>query len=281
MTGRAPMPLLIFGVAACTLAFATDQPLILAAVAAGAVALHFAARRRRRVYLVAGLIVGLGVMLLNPLVQANGELILFELPDIPIIDLQVTLEEVVAGAALGLRAFAVTVLLGALLAHIDPDRLLAAASRLMPHSALAASIAARMLPTLERDAVALSETARLRGVSLTAGRWSSRARTAGALATPLVGSALERSLDVAEAMAVRGYGAGPRTRMAEPPMSEAEWTVLALAVPLGALAALVIAGTVGSFAFYPTLDPVVTWQTATAAGVALGAMGAAALRLAR
>ena len=281
MTGRAPIPLLIFGGAACTLAFATDQPLILAAVAAGAVALHFAAQRRRRMYLVAGLIVGLGVMLLNPLVQANGDLILFELPDIPIIDLQVTLEEVVAGVALGLRAFAVTVLIGALLAHIDPDRLLAAASRLMPHSALAASIAARMLPTLERDAVALSETARLRGVSLGAGRWSTRARNAGALATPLVGSALERSLDVAEAMAVRGYGAGPRTRMAEPPMSGAEWTVLALAVPLGVLSALVIAGTVGAFAFYPTLDPIVTWQAAAAAGVALVAMGGAALRLAR
>ena len=83
MTGRAPMPLLVFGAAACTLAFATDQPLILAAVAAGAVALHFAARRRRRMYLVAGLIVGLGVMLLNPLVQANGDLILFELPGHP------------------------------------------------------------------------------------------------------------------------------------------------------------------------------------------------------
>jgi energy-coupling factor transport system permease protein len=232
-------------------------------------------------YLVAGLIVGLGVMLLNPLVQANGDLILFELPDIPIIDLQVTLEEVVAGAALGLRAFAVTVLLGAMLAHIDPDRLLAAASRLMPHSALAASIAARMLPTLERDAVALSETARLRGVSLTAGRWSTRARTAGALATPLVGSALERSLDVAEAMAVRGYGAGPRTRMAEPRMSRAEWTVLALAVPLAVLSVLAIAGTVGAFTFFPTLDPLVTWQSATAAGVALVTMGLAALRLAR
>jgi energy-coupling factor transport system permease protein len=279
--GRAPIPLLVFGTAACTLAFAADQPLILAAVAAGAVALHFAARRRRRMYLVAGLVVGLGVMLLNPLVQANGDLILFELPDIPIIDLQVTLEEVVAGAAMGLRAFAVTVLLGALLAHIDPDRLLAAASRLMPRSALAASIAARMLPTLERDAVSLSETARLRGVSLSSGRWSSRARTAGALATPLVGSALERSLDVAEAMAVRGYGSGPRTRMAEPAMSAPEWTVLALAVPLGTLAGLAVAGPVGSFAFYPTLDPVLTREAVVAAAVALMTMAGAALRLAR
>lgn len=281
MTGRAPIPLLLFGTAACTLAFAADQPLILAAVAAGALALHFAASRRRRMYLVAGLVVGVGVAILNPLVQANGDLILFELPDIPILDLQVTLEEVVAGIALGLRAFAVTVLIGAVLAHVDPDRLLAAASRLLPHSALAASIAARMLPTLERDAVALSETARLRGVSLSTGRWSARARSAGALATPLVGSALERSLDVAEAMAVRGYGAGPRTRMEEPALSAVERVVLALTVPLGVLAILAVAGRVGTFTFYPRLGPIITWPAVCAAAVALLTMGAAALGLRR
>jgi len=281
VTGRAPIPLLVFGAAACALAFATDHPLILAAVAAGALALHFAARRRRPMYLIAGLVVAVGVALLNPLVQANGDLILLELPDIPILDLQVTLEEVIAGVALGLRAFAVTVLIGAVLAHVDPDRLLAAASRLLPNSALAASVAARMLPTLERDAQALSETARLRGASLTTGRWSTRARSAGALATPLVGSALERSLDVAEAMAVRGYGAGPRTRMDEPPGSTVERTVLTLAAPLGALAILVIAGRLGSFGFYPRLDPIATWSAVAAAAVTLLAMGVAALGLRR
>ena len=105
----APGPLLIFGTALCALAFATDQPVILAALAVGVIALHLAASHRRRMYLVVGAAIGLGVLLLNPFVQANGDLILFELPDIPIFDLQVTLEEVIAGAALGLRSFIVTV----------------------------------------------------------------------------------------------------------------------------------------------------------------------------
>ena len=195
----APGPLLILGTALCALAFATDQPVILAALAVGVIALHFAAAHRRRMYLVVGAAIGLGVLLLNPFVQANGDLILFELPDIPILDLQVTLEEVIAGAALGLRSFIVTVAIGAILAHVDTDRLLALASRLLPRSALTASISARMLPTLERDAQALSETAQLRGVSLHSGRWRIRARTAGALAVPLVGSALERSIPIAAA----------------------------------------------------------------------------------
>ena len=85
---HAPGPLLILGTALCTLAFATDQPVILAALAVGVIALHFAAAHRRRMYLVVGAAIGLGVLLLNPFVQANGDLILFELPDIPILDLR-------------------------------------------------------------------------------------------------------------------------------------------------------------------------------------------------
>ena len=278
---HAPLPLLVLGVALCTLAFATDQPLILAALAIGVIALHIAAAHRRNMYVIVGATIALGVMLLNPFVQANGDLILFALPDIPIFDLQVTLEEVIAGAALGLRAFTVTVAIGAILAHVDPDRLLAMVSRLLPRSALTASIAARMLPTLERDAQALSETAQLRGVSLRSGRWRIRARTAGALAVPLVGSALERSLDVAEAMSARGYGAGPRTRMPEAPSTRIDRLVLLLSLPVVALAGLAVAGNLGRFDFYPTLDPVATRLALTAAGSAVTAICAAALGLRR
>ncbi len=278
---HAPVPLLIFGAALCTLAFATEQPLILAAVAVGTLALHFAAAHRRRMYLVVGTTIGVGVALLNPFVQANGDLIVFALPDIPIFDLQVTLEEILAGAALGLRAFTVTVAIGAVLAHVDPDRLLAVASRLLPRSALTASIAARMLPTLERDAQALSETAQLRGVSLRTGRWRVRARTAGALAVPLVGSALERSLDVAEAMAARGYGAGPRTRMAEEPSTRTDLLTTALCLPLLILAGLAVSGRLGRYAFYPTMDPLATLPALLAAGTAATVIGAVATGLRR
>ncbi len=277
---HAPLPLLIFGAALCAIAFATDHPLVLASIAATAAVLHLTAAHRRRIYLVVGTMIGIGVMMLNPFVQANGDLILFALPDIPIFDLQVTLEEVLAGAALGLRAFAVTVIIGAVLAHIDPDRLLALASRLLPRSALTASIAARMLPTLERDAVALSETARLRGRSLRHGGWRARARTAGALAVPLVGSALERSLDTAEAMAARGYGAGPRTRMAEPSWGRRDRGLALLCVPMVGLAGMTIGGVVAPYRFFPTLDPLLDGAAPIVAIAVLvtAAVGAAGLR---
>lgn len=278
---HAPGPLLLLGTAICGLAFATDHPVILTALAVGVGVLHAAAPGSRRMYVIVGATIALGVTLLNPFVQANGDLILLAFPDIPIFDLQVTLEEVVAGLALGLRAFTVTVAIGVVLALADPDRLLVLVSRLLPRSALTASIAARMLPTLERDANALSETTRLRGMSVRSGRWRVRARTAGTLAIPLVGSALERSLDVAEAMAARGYGAGPRTRMREASPTALDRRVLLLSLPLLALAGGAILGRVGGFAFYPTLDPLLTRPAVVAAAIVLAATGAVAVGVRR
>ena len=92
-----------------------------------------------------------------------------------LIDIEVTLEEVLAGLAVGVRLFAVAALVGALLAHMDADRLQAQVARIAPRSALTCALAARLLPTLERDARAIAEAARLRGVSLADGRWSARA----------------------------------------------------------------------------------------------------------
>jgi energy-coupling factor transport system permease protein len=176
---------------------------------------------------------------------------------------------------MGARAFAVTVIIGAALTQADPDRLLALAARLLPRSALAASIAARMMPALAHDARALADTARLRGRSLRHGTWRHRAGTAGALAVPLVGSSLERSLDVAQAMAARGYGAGPRTRLPEPRATRGEITLAALAAPLALLAGLAIAGVVGAYSFYPTLDPM-TAPADVAAALAVVAVTAVA-----
>ena len=103
-----------------------------------------------------------------------------------------------------------------------------------------------------------------------------RARAAAPLALPLVGSALERGLDAAEAMAARGYGEGRRTRLPERPRDTGERITLLLAVLLAAAVAWAIVSGAAGFAFYPVLDPVVTWQSvALAAGVLVALVGAA------
>ena len=279
--GRAPAPLLVLGAAAIVLAFAGDHPLVLAALAVGACALALAAPSRlSRLFLVGGAVSGGGLVVLTPLVASEGDLILVRGPALALIDLEVTVEELAAGLAAGARVALVAVLVGALLAHVDPDRLQSLASRLAPRSALVMGLAARLVPALERDARGIAETARLRGLDLSGGSWAARARRAAPLAVPLVGTSLERGLDAAEAMAARGYGSGPRTRLPEPRLSPAERGVLALGIGLAAAAVAVIATGAAGYAYYPTLVSPLSAGAAAVASLAGGALigAAAALR---
>lgn len=284
MTGgrRAPGALAVLAAAAIAMAFGGDQPLVLAAVAAGAVALFLAAPGRpSRWFLVGGAISGLGVAMLNPFVSAEGDLILWRGPDLPVIDLEITLEEVAMGVAMGVRVFAVAVLIGAVLAHIDADRLQAQVARVAPRSALTVALAARLLPTLERDARAISETARLRGLDLRRGGWAARARRGAPLALPLLGSGLERGLDVAEAMVARGYAAGPRTRLPERRYDATEWGVLTVGCALVLAAVASIVTPVADYAYYPTMDPVLAPGAILIAACAGAALGGSAILLRR
>ncbi len=81
----------------------------------------------------------------------------------------------VAGLGMGGAPVRRGVLIGAALAHFDADRLQAQVARIAPRSALTCALAARLVPTLERDARAISEQARLRGLDLRAGWWGARA----------------------------------------------------------------------------------------------------------
>lgn len=273
---RPPGPLLTLAVGAIVLAFSTDDPLVLMALAAGALVLFASAPGRpSRWFLIGGAISGLTLALLNPVVSAEGNLIIWQGPEVTLIDTEITVEEVLAGLAAGVRLFAVAALVGALLAHMDADRLQAQVARVAPRSALTCALAARLLPTLERDARAISEAARLRGVSLADGRWTARARAAAPLALPLLGSSLERGLDVAEAMTARGYGAGPRTRIAEVPYRPREIAALLIGVAMCLLAAATIALGLADYRFYPTPDPLLGAGLGVAAATLAGLCAAA------
>lgn len=279
---RAPMPVVLLVLVAGVLAFSTDQPLVLAALAIGAIVLLRAAPGSPgRLVVIAALVSAIGVFLLTPLVSGQGDLVLFEIPVPPPLTGEITAEELVAAAAAALRVLATIALAAALFAWADPDRMLAGLGRVAPRSALVSALAARLVPTMRRDARAIAETARLRGVGLTTGSRMQRARAAAPLALPLVGSALERGLDAAEAMAARGYGEGRRTPLPERPRDLGERITLGIAVLLAAAVAWAIATGAAAYAFYPVLDPMITWQSVALSAGTLAALVGAAVALAR
>lgn len=279
---RAPLPIVLLALAAGTLAFTTDQPLVLAALAAGAFVLLLAAPGSPgRFVLVAAAITGLGVFLLTPLLTAQGDLVLFSIPVPPPLNGEITAEALVQGASAAARVLATIALAAAIFAWADADRMLAGVGRVAPRSALVSALAARLVPTMRRDARAIAETARLRGVALTTGPRMQRARAAAPLALPLVGSALERGLDAAEAMAARGYGEGRRTRLPERRRDVGEALVLWVALGLGAVVAWAIATGATGFQYYPVLGAVITPQAVGLSLAAFAALAASGIALAR
>ena len=82
-------------------------------------------------------------------------------------------------------------------AAVDPDELLRSLRRVSFRSALTATIATRMVPLLALDAQRIGEAQRCRGRSRRGARSDARAITT---------NALDRSLDIAATLEVRGYG---------------------------------------------------------------------------
>ena len=158
----------------------------------------------------------------------------------------ITLEAAAEGAMMGLRIVVLIAALGGLIsAAVDPDELLKGLRRISYRSALTAALATRLVPVLARDATRMGDAARC------------RPEPPGRLAVvrAAMANSLDRAVDVAAALEVRGYalagrparsrrGRGRATTCASPPR---RWRSPALAIG-GALAGA------GRAEAYPTLD---------------------------
>jgi energy-coupling factor transport system permease protein len=211
---------------------------------------------------------GLAVMLINMLVVRDGLTVIARLGDLPVFgQTDITLEATVSGAVLGARAVAL-VLCGALYtAAVDPDQVLRMFRRVSFHSALTATLATRMVPVLTRDARRLAEAQRCRP-----GRPPSRAR----LVRAATAGVLDRALDVAAALEVRGYGSArraPRGASLNQPWSRHDVAFTAAAI---AITALAVGGRIAgleSFSSDPALHaPVSPGGLAVAAGLLVCAL---------
>jgi energy-coupling factor transport system permease protein len=197
----------------------------------GAVLLVVALRApadRRWPYLVGTLVSALLVVVVTPFVETLGSHPLWVGPTIPVLgQLDVTREELAGGLYQGLRLAAVGLAFAVYALRVDHDRLLAAAGWAR-RSTLAAALATRLVPLLERDARDLRVALRGRRVELGPVR----------LLSPLLAGSLERGLDLAEAMEARGYGRSGRTRAPRPSWRGRDRGALAAAVALVVIGAL-------------------------------------------
>ena len=189
-------------------------------------------------------------VLLNAVVSHTGAHPLVTLPSqIPVLGGAITGEAALFGIDVALGLAAAVVAVAPLSRVLHPHDLLDAFPAVLQRTAALLGSAINMVPAVARSAVAIHEAQRMRGSG------GSRVRDWRAVAAPVVLSALDDSLQLAEAMEARGFGSGARTRYAPAPLGLPGAGVLLAA--LGAVALTVGARAAGMLPdWYPF--PVVT-----------------------
>jgi energy-coupling factor transport system permease protein len=209
--------------------------------------------------------VALLLALINPLLSNQGETLLVRGYALLGHRFDITLEALVYGGVAGLRLLGLVLAFALFSAAVDPDELLRALRRSSYRSALTAVLATRLVPVLARDASRRGDAARCRA----------RPPARAALARSALAGSLERAVEVAAALEVRGYarsgrgGAASASRTVAPRRrSRHDLRVGASAVTLMVVLALAKATGVASFAAYPAIAaPVGTGELALAAAL--------------
>jgi energy-coupling factor transport system permease protein len=197
-------------VAALAPALVSGNPWHLMLVAAAAAVSYGVWSRRAAAtgwgaFLRLGLILVAFTVLLQPLASSAGETVVATLPAWRLGPLvlggPVTLESLVYGATRGLALAAVLLVLATFSAAVDPYRLVRATPRFLHRSAVALSIALTFVPQTLAAQREIREAMALRGHRFRG------LRDLVPLFVALVAGGLERSIDLAEAMEARGFGA--------------------------------------------------------------------------
>jgi energy-coupling factor transport system permease protein len=226
-------------------AFLYSSPAVLlaAGVAACLAGRLAGARAAVRAALRMGLALALLIVVVNALVVDRGETVLARLGDLPILgQVDITLEAIVAGVSIGLRAAVTMVAFGVYSACVDPDRVLRALRPIAARSALTATLVSRLVPVAAADAARLRDAAQLRGPGAAAvGK--------GPLLRRLLAGSLDRSVDVAATLELRGYSlTGPRgKRRREPSRYDLRFYLVAAVV----LVAAIVGKVAGADDFHP------------------------------
>lgn len=268
------------------IAFLYSNPVVLAAVGAGALLAGTIAGARAavRAALRMGLTLALLIVAVNALVVDRGETVLARLGEWPLLGrVDVTGEAIAAGATIGLRAVVAMVAFAVYSACVDPDRVLRALRPLAGRSALTATLISRLVPVAAADAARLRDAGGLRGpAAAPLGR--------AALARRLLAGSLDRAVDVAATLELRGYGLEPATsrpanrRAAGGPCVgcadcrsryDTRFYAVATAILVAAAAGKLLGA--DGFSAYPTVEVAITPATLVVSAVAIAA-GLAPLR---
>ena len=244
-----------WSLAALTIAVSTTNPVYRGVVALSALNLVLARGRpgvRLRPLVATAAVAAAIATVVSLLLSHTGAHPLFEVPaGVPAVGGAITLEALVFGLVTGLGIAAALLAVAPLTLVADPYDLVEALPSFLARTGAAIGTALNLIPAMVRSAADIRDAQRLRG-------WRPRrVRDWPDVAVPVVLTAVESSITLAEAMEARGWGSGPRTHYL---VSRRSWFDLAVAatalVAGGAFLALRASGAVADWYPFPTIPPI-------------------------
>ena len=236
------------------------NPMYLALVGLAAAVVYVAAEQKQgrttswRGLLRIGAMVWVLTIPFNALMVHQGTHVLFHLPsNWPLVGGNITLEAVAYGAASGLALWVLLMIFSAFNVVLDASQLLRLAPPFLYQAGVVTSIALTFMPQMLASAKEIREAQQLRGHRFKG--W----RDLLPLVLPLLTTALERAIQLAESLESRGFG-GELTNL-----SPRENNVLRLGI-LGSLAGLLV----GLFLY--TYSPRAPWMGIALMVLAAGGM---------
>ena len=225
------------------------RSLVLAAATAVVVAAAGPARARRP--LIGAAALGLSAAALNLISAHLGADVLFALPSwIPALGGPYTLEALVYGLGTGVTLAAALLAVAPVSLLLEPFEVVEALPGALARTGSAIAAALNLVPGIAASFTAVVEAQRLRG-------WRPRGPTSwAAVVVPVVLSAIEDSIQLAEAMEARAFGSGPRTRLRRPGPGRPDRLAMgATGVAVAAFLTARVVGWAADWDPYPFLSP--------------------------
>lgn len=199
--------------------------------------------------------VGLMAVIINPLVSRAGATVIWMGPHLPVIGrLDITLEAIVYGVGMGLRLSALILAFALFSLLVDPDKILGLIRGRGSRSALLSALTMKMVPTAMRDAGAILDAQRARGVVKDSGGRLNMLKSRAVVLGKLVSTGLERAIGLAEAMESRAYGSGRRTRYQEYELKKGDIGLTVISIAMAAFCTAFMASGFARLTCYPRIS---------------------------
>ncbi|WP_430884269.1 energy-coupling factor transporter transmembrane component T [Fusibacter sp. JL216-2] len=205
------------------------------------------------------------IILINPIVSQSGRSVIFMIRSVPLVGrVKITLESLLYGVFMALKLSGISMAFMIFSRTTDSDNMFVFMSKHMPKSTILFSMTVNVFFRIRQDIERVHDVLTMRGLSFSGEKGLpgllGKVRTSIPLLKIVILSAMEGSLDRAEALQSRGFGSKKRTAYRPVQHSESDRKMYMLTCAVVAVGVFMFAQGATEYMYYPRMGEVfINW----------------------